>query len=309
MKTAMKNTAHRDDVIFLLCQPILCLITPCLGCSMFFGPCFFVIGVIAYPMHVQARLATSQFNATLDYDHLGPACVVKSVEYCWRTVSSRGCKNCETKYYCADSYTYRFDAPNASNLTSTQETLRRWNSCPDFDRCACPGEDFWSEFRDKPTDCSTTFHGFANRSYSVNQQVDCWKPVAQPSVAAATNSSFDYACGDALCYKIWDPAIELSNTLATSEVAEFTFLCMLVIGIAGVSAWAFQCIAMCCFPEGAAAKRAGNAREASKRQLTRARSAMGKRPASTSSGSATVVTTVVTPTDVDPVVLAAFARK
>ena len=48
MKTAMKNTAHRDDLIFLLCQPILCLITPCLGCSMFFGPspCFFVIGVI-----------------------------------------------------------------------------------------------------------------------------------------------------------------------------------------------------------------------------------------------------------------------
>jgi hypothetical protein len=249
----------------------------------FFGPCFFLAGVIWYPIRKAENLATRRVNATLHYEFLGAACVIRSYAHCWKTVTSKPTRRSQRVWSCFDMYTYQFDAPLASNLTSVQESIER-TSCTHEERCSCGGA---------PSGCSGTFGGFSNRSFNADQQVDCWKPL--PLHARA---SFEYACGNPSCHKLWDPAIELGEAQESAVIAEYASLFMLIIGCLGWVAWACQCHDWSNDEKGIK----GNAREASKRQLERARSIIKVRKRSSRDATSTIVMQATAVTDVNPTV-------
>ena len=272
------------------------------GCLLLFGPCFFIAGICTYPMAMARRIANEAYNATVDYESLGAVCTVRSYQHCWRTRTSFPCSNCETTYYCDDYYNYTFDAPSATNLDSVSESVNRISGCHYRAKCGCQEGSY-----DVQSGCSErSSGGFSNRSFRVEQVVNCWK-----LLPVAANSTVDYACGNPPCIKLWDPAIEVDDAGLRAEIVEWTTFTLLILGILGWVAWGFQCVEWYFEKNNKGIK--GNAREASRRQLTRARSARAtccsffrKRDAGDVATSGIVLqATVATATDAGTVVVAA----
>ena len=197
----------------------------CCEALLFFGPCFFVAGVILYPQMLARREAASQVNSTVDFEPLGDVCIVRHYEYCWKTEETIK-RQAANSFSCWDEYTYNFDAPSVSNLTSNQERVRRWGPCSEQERCACH----------RPDGCSTTLPGFVNRSFGheENEIVECWAP--RPGLLA--NLSTMYACANPSCHKLWDPAVELGEARWLTSLHVNVALGCLVFGICGWVAWA-----------------------------------------------------------------------